>query len=185
MNYEVEMKFRIEDLPGLERRLTERGAAIEDAVLQADLYYAHPSRDFASTDEALRIRRVGDRNFVTYKGPKIDAATKTRQEIEVPIDGGASGAERFAEMLAALGFRRVLDVHKRRRLSKLEWQGHDVEIALDKIDGLGAFAELEIQADEPQLDSARTALLSLAESLGLSGVERRSYLELLLADRRD
>ena len=44
-----------------------------------------PCRDFAQTDEALRIRTVGDTSFVTYKGPKLDATTKTRRELELPL----------------------------------------------------------------------------------------------------
>ena len=180
MQYEVEQKFPVGDLAGLEARLTSLGATIHESVRQVDRYFAHPSRDFAATDEALRIRRVGERNFVTYKGPKIDTATKTRREIERPIEPGAAGAAALAELLEALGFRAVAQVRKQRRRAVIPWQGRQVEGALDEVDTLGTFVELELTADEQQLPAAQAAIRSLADHLGLSGSQRRSYLELLL-----
>ena len=59
MRYEVEMKFRVADRAALESRLVELGATISVAQAEVDVYFAHPARDFARTDEALRIRRKG------------------------------------------------------------------------------------------------------------------------------
>ena len=81
MHIEVEQKFRAAHSPELLARLQRLGATIEEPIEQIDQYFAHPVRDFAQTDEALRIRRVGDLNFVTYKGPKLDSTTKTRREL--------------------------------------------------------------------------------------------------------
>src|SRR6185295_14932137 len=107
MSFEVEQKFPVTDLPALEARLAGVGAREEKVLSQVDQYFAHPARDFARTDEALRIRRVDAENLVTYKGPKLDAATKTRREIELPLAPGDQGAKSFAELLQALGFRPV------------------------------------------------------------------------------
>ena len=85
MMYEVESKFHADDLAQTEQRLVELGAMRGKLVQQVDQYYLHPARDFISTDEALRIRTVGDRSVVTYKGPMLDAVTKTRKEIEIPF----------------------------------------------------------------------------------------------------
>ena len=79
MQYEVELKFPVADLGAIEARLVELGTRFDEAVTQVDRYFAHPARDFARTDEALRIRQVGNACYVTYKGPKVDAATKTRR----------------------------------------------------------------------------------------------------------
>ncbi len=181
MHWEVERKFRVADVGDIERRLARLGATIEPPIEQCDQYFAHPARDFAQTDEALRIRRVGQQNFITYKGPKIDATTKTRRELELPLAPGAAAAHDFAELLAALGFRAVLEVRKSRRTANALWQRYHVEAALDEVAGLGQFVELELQADSDGVDAAREALASLAASLGLTADERRSYLELLLA----
>ena len=52
--------------------------------------------------------------------------------------------------------------------------------ALDEVDGLGTFVELELSADEASLDEARRTIVSLANELDLGPSERRSYLEMLL-----
>ena len=89
---EVEMKFPAADLPTLAARLEALGARRGETLEEADHYFNAPDRDFARTDEALRIRRIGDHNRITYKGPKRDAVTKTRTEIELPIGDGAETA---------------------------------------------------------------------------------------------
>jgi adenylate cyclase class 2 len=181
---EVEMKFLGADFTTLAQRLAQMGAR-EDATREdADHYFNAPDRDFAVTDEALRLRRIADRNLVTYKGPKRDAQTKTRTEIEVPLAPGEDTAAGFVRLVTSLGYRPVAVVHKRRRTFHLERGGFSLEVTLDDVEGLGRFAELEIQAPEEQLDAARNVLLQTAAELGLSQSERRSFLELLLAARK-
>lgn len=183
MKFEVEHKYPVRDAAALEAQLGRLGAVPGEPQFQIDCYYAHPARDFAATDEALRIRRVGQANYVTYKGPKLDPATKTRREIELPLAPGAQAAADFALLLDALGFRPVAEVRKRRRRAEIHWEGRHVEAALDDVDGLGLFLELELPADDRTLDEARACVASLARALGLARGERRSYLELLLAGR--
>ncbi len=180
MTIEVEHKYRIADRHSLDQRLAALNATVAEPQLQVDTYFAHPARDFAQTDEALRIRRVGERNFITYKGPKLDAATKTRREIELPLEAGEPAADAFAELLTVLGFRRVREVRKQRRRVEIAWQGRHVEAALDEVEGLGHFIELELAVEEPDVPAAKACLASLAERLQLKDGERRSYLELLL-----
>jgi adenylate cyclase class 2 len=181
MQYEVELKFPVADLGAIEARLVELGTRFDEAVTQVDRYFAHPARDFARTDEALRIRQVGNACYVTYKGPKVDAATKTRREIELPLGTGPETVLKWTVLLQALGFTAAAEVRKRRRPGHLVWRETDVEIALDEVDRVGTFVELETASDDDRVDSARALVLGLAKQLGLSGSERRSYLELLLA----
>jgi adenylate cyclase class 2 len=148
---------------------------------EVDLYFAHPARDFARSDEGLRIRAIGAANYVTYKGPKIDQTTKTREEIELPLPGGPQGYADGRRLLEALGFRPVAEVRKRRRKAKIARQGREVEVSLDEVDSLGTFVELELIASDGDVEAAKDAIQRLASSLGLSGSQRRSYLELLLA----
>jgi adenylate cyclase class 2 len=181
MKYEVEQKFPVVDLATVEDRLRTLGATFGRPIVQLDRYFAHPSRDFAATDEALRIRQVGDRYCITYKGPKVDAATKTRQEIELPLADGPDVASRWTSLLQSLGFSPAAEVRKRRRPGRVVWQDRNVEVALDDVDRLGTFVELELSVEAASLESAKTCVLSLARELGLSDAERRSYLELLLS----
>lgn len=84
--YEVEVKFRILDLTGFLFRL-ERDcfAHFDPPVIETDLFFQHPVRDFAKTDECLRIRSRQGELMITYKGAKVDLLTKTREEIELPL----------------------------------------------------------------------------------------------------
>ena len=174
---------------------------------EVDVYFAHPARDFAKTDECLRIRRKGDcpdfrghrgaavvgekgtvpfnatTNFITYKGPKIDTATKTRREIDLPLPPGEQAAQAWTDLIEALGFTPVGEVRKSRRKAHVDWQGRSVEVSLDEVAGLGVYVELELIAEADGLDAARSNILALAKILGLEGSERRSYLELLQAKR--
>jgi adenylate cyclase class 2 len=179
MTYEVEMKFPVADMGVLESRLAVMGATIDGPRQEVDAYFAHPARDFKQTDEAIRIRRKGQANFLTYKGPKIDAATKTRREIDLPLPPGEATARAWTGLLEALGFAVAGEVRKTRRKAHVEWQGRRVEASLDEVDRLGSFAELELVVETAELDAARTCVMSLADALSLEGSERRSYLELL------
>jgi adenylate cyclase class 2 len=181
---EVEVKYPVADFAPLEARLREWGARPSEPLHEADHYFNAPDRDFARTDEALRLRRIGSDNRVTYKGPKCDAQTKTRTEIEVPLAEGDAAAADFTRLLTHLGYRAVAVVRKQRRILSLERDGFDLEVCLDEVDEVGRFAEVEILAPEEQLPAARAVLLQVAGELGLSAPERRSYLEMLLAGRK-
>ena len=74
----------------------------------------------------------------------------------------------------------MLTVAKRRRPARVPWQGTEVEVAIDRVAGLGDFIELELQASQGEVPLARAVIESLARELGCTNAERRSYLELLL-----
>ena len=184
MQYEVELKFSLETesrtLNELQSDIESLGAIEAELLHQADTYFAHPARNFAETDEAFRIRSVKETNCVTYKGPVVDPLAKTREEIEISFAEGSVAREQFSLLLHRLGFQPVRSVDKSRRTFHLTWQQRHLEIALDEVDGLGSFVEIEQLADEAERDAARDRILDLADKLKLTQPERRSYLCLLL-----
>ena len=179
MTYEVEMKFPVADMAALAARLAGLGATISPLQPEVDVYFAHPARDFARTDEALRIRRKGRANFITYKGPKVDAITKTRREIDLPLPPGEEAAPAWTTLLETLGFMVVGEVRKSRRKAHVVWQRRSVEVSFDEVERLGTFAELELVVEPTGVKAAKQCIVSLAKSLGLEGSQRQSYLELL------
>jgi adenylate cyclase class 2 len=181
MGYEVEVKYRLVDHDQLERRLAEQGAAREPVITQEDVYLSHPSRDFAVSNEALRIRRIGVENRITYKGPRLSGPTKTREEIEIAVTSGEGAFNQLVRLFENLGFRPVATVRKSRTPFHLNRQGLAVEVVLDRAVGLGDFAEIEaLAATKSELPAAQAAVLALAQELGLTEVEPRSYLRMLL-----
>jgi adenylate cyclase class 2 len=185
MSYEVEVKYRSAEHDRVRRQLLARGAVEEMPIAQEDVYLSHPSRDFAATNEALRLRRTGDENRITYKGPRHSGPTKTREEIEIPL--APKGEEAFQQLLRLfenLGFRPAATIRKRRSTFHLSDSSAAFEVALDRAEGLGDFVEIEtIVAERSDLPEAQSAVLSLARELDLKDVEPRSYLRMALEAR--
>jgi adenylate cyclase class 2 len=167
---EIEVKAPLPDLAKVERRVSELGGRDFGRSIQVDEYYAHPSRDFALTDEALRLRTENDLTVITYKGPKLDRETKTREEFEVSIANRAT----MASILDRLGFKPVIKISKKRHVYGLK----GITVCFDSVVGLGDFVELEVDSDD--VERGKSAIFSLMREIGVSGSERRSYLELLM-----
>ena len=174
---EVEAKVALTDPEPLRRRLHDLGAAASPAEAEEDVFYAHPSRDLAEGDEALRLRRTrggaddGDGFELTYKGPRQAGAYKAREErtLRSPDDP--------APLLAALGFRPAVRLRKTRQRFRLA----ALEVTLDHVDGLGWFAEVEAVGSDAR--GAEAAVHSALRELGLADRPRieLSYVEMALA----
>jgi adenylate cyclase class 2 len=180
---EIEMKFRVADFAPIKTILAEWRARPDEAVDEADHYFNAPDRDFARTDEALRLRRIGANNRVTYKGPKQAGPTKTRTEIEVSLENGAEAADDFCRLLTHLGYSAVTIVRKKRLVYHFTTTGFPLQICLDDVENLGRFVEVEIVATEENKDQAQAVLQQMAADLGLENAERRSYLEMVLLEK--
>ena len=180
---EVELKFAVESLEDLRSQLESLGAQSNGQLVQEDEYLNDPKRDFARTDQALRIRRTGEQYFLTYKGPNLDAVAKIRKEIEIPLVD-ACCSEQLREVFLEMDFVSVAKVSKRRESMLLRWQQQRVEASLDDVHELGGFCELEtVVESEQQAAAAKETLMSLANELGLLTPIRTSYLVLLLTKR--
>jgi adenylate cyclase class 2 len=175
--YEVELKVRA-DHAAVRRRLSALGAERVGTVTQVDTYYDAPHRDFGTTDEALRLRRErndeGSTTRLTYKGPLVEAASKTRRELETAVDDG----DRLGEILEAVGFDPAAVVEKERERYRLD--GYTV--TLDSVADLGEFVEVEREAPEADVESVREGATARLRDLDLDPAEqiRTSYLGLLL-----
>ncbi len=189
MTLEVEVKLRVEDPEAVKNALEREGEVVR-TVRQEDVYFSHPCRDFAETDEALRLRRVvedgQETSLVTYKGPKLGEVGKSRVEVEVEVSDGDS----MRRILEELGFNPLdeFTIRKIRSVYKLAISGLDIKACLDEVDGLGTFLELEIETDEDvDIDELEKRLLKIArDRLNVEGeVVRKSYLELLMQKGRE
>lgn len=196
--YEIELKYRIDDVSVVLSRLLKLGAVESATELHEDTYYRHPCRDFAATGEALRIRRIDGMPFVTYKGAKKMVShgdvtgIKLRRELEWALAPADHDGAKMAEMLTSLGFSVVATVIKQRRPFEIqlgsEFGGGDdlgearAVVTIDCVNGIGDFAEIEVLCEnESEQQRAAAAIGELAGQLGVAIAEPRSYLSMVLA----
>lgn len=184
---EIEIKAKIASVAEMAERIAGAGAVFECDLVHEDIYFDRPAKlgSFARTDEALRLRISRNETagkeevFLTYKGPKVDATTKTREEVDVAV----ADAGKVRRILALLGFKEVIVIEKVRK----HYQHGDVSIMLDRVEGLpDPYMEVEILADdEGALDARREQLFRYLEGVGIGrgASERMSYLELVLSAR--
>lgn len=176
---EVELKYPLNDPEDFLSQLLARGAARGGETTERDLYFKHPSRDFSVTGEALRVRWDGHAGTITYKGPFLDAVSKSREECEASLADERAVAD-AGTVFERLGFIAVRGVEKRRTKFFLRHSDREITVTIDDVSGLGLYAELETMSEEAGWQAARDELANLAERLGLTQSERRSYLELLM-----
>lgn len=167
---------------------------------ETDIYFNGNDRNFAKTDEALRLRSCEElykkphsekpqkdtAAFITYKGPKLDEDSSTRTEYETSI-GDLSTAK---ELLCALGYKALFTVEKIRDEFKLEEfklcddknRIGEITLCIDEVSGLGNYIELETLADsEDNKEIFTEKLINILDELKIprENMTRKSYLELL------
>ncbi|WP_290596113.1 MULTISPECIES: class IV adenylate cyclase [unclassified Archaeoglobus] len=168
---EVEAKFIYKE--GVEEKLREIAEPVIEKF-EHDIYFNHPCKDFKKTDEAVRIRRDVEGVTVTYKGPKVDLETKSREEVKVKVDS----FENAFELLQKLGFRPVREVKKLRKIYRLK----GAIVCVDDVEGVGRFIEIEIESGSIR---DKEILFDIAKLLGYSREESitQSYLEMILQEK--
>lgn len=169
---EVETKIIVSNLPEIADRLRSLGASYLGGSFQHDTYLNAPHCDYAKTDEALRVRETKSGTEITYKGPKQQkSGSKARTEITLSV----ASAEDAIRLLTAAGFH-VSEIVKKERE---EYSYDGTTIALDRVEGLGTYIEIEVLTDE-DIPAANRKIESVKKELNISGAHiPESYLELL------
>ncbi len=162
MPVETEIKFGVDSLDGLRRRLEGAGFALHTPrAFESNVLYDTPDRRMRARTEILRIRSYAGRWTVTHKrlpdeGPGEDTH-KHRIETETEVADGAVLAEVFLSLGLTPAFR-----YEKWRTEWTDGRGHCV---VDETP-IGNYAELEGTAD--WIDRAAARL----------GIERSRYITL-------
>ncbi|HNZ59979.1 MAG TPA: class IV adenylate cyclase [Methanofastidiosum sp.] len=167
---ELEMKAKIDTYTrGRINQILRRAEFIEEKI-EEDIYFSSPIKDFKETDEALRVRYSNNKVILTYKGPKLDKVSKSREEYEAFVSG------EIEQILQKLGYKEVLKVKKKRKVYRYK----EYIISIDEVEDLGEYLEVELKSDNLRDVEKIESLFNL---LFLDS-ERRSYLELLLCKKK-
>ena len=154
MPVETEIKFRIDDLPGLTHRLQAAGFRLQTPrSFESNVLYDTPDRQMRARTEILRIRTYAGRSILTHKrlpdsGPGEDTH-KHRIETETEVSDG----EALAEVFLSLGLVPAFRYEKWRT----EWQDGQGHCVVDETP-IGNYAELEGPASWIDSTAARLAV---------------------------
>lgn len=179
---EVEQKYRVPNPESILARLELADFRPALEIKQVDAYYQHPSRNFAQTDEAFRLRQDGDQFCVSYKGPKQPGPCKQRFELELPLEPTNQTQEDWHELLTRLSFQFVAQVVKFRQCFYAT-QHPNLTVMIDRLQTGNepmVFCEIEVLAEQNETEAAARAIESLASSLELDQIVKKSYLKITL-----
>ncbi len=178
----------------IERKFTltpDKKASIEDwlqqeyglpqPVRQIDEVFLHGIDSFAEFKRGMpimRIRSADNETTLTYKKGINDKGDMIEHELTI------GSATTMRAMLKEMDYRSVTKVDKLRTEVKVG----ELAIALDAVEGLGDFLEIEaIKADKSQLESTEWQIMEMAAGLGLSeaDIEARKYDQMIAALQKD
>ncbi|HEY1406798.1 MAG TPA: class IV adenylate cyclase [Spirochaetota bacterium] len=167
---EIELKAPVSGADEIREKILSIGGIFQKVQQETDYYYNHPSRDFAVTGEAFRIRVENGVSRLTYKGPKLGGIAKTRVERETDI----GDSDIMKEILNSLGFVSSGVVSKKREYFALD----DATVTIDMVADLGVYVEIEMIGDDRSRIEPK--ILAIADRLDLHTFESRSYLAMIL-----
>jgi adenylate cyclase class 2 len=154
MPVETEIKFHVDDLAGLARRLEAAGFHLQTPrAFESNVLYDTPDRQMRARTEILRIRGYAGQWTVTHKrlpdiGPGEDSH-KHRIETETEVADG----DALAEIFLALGLVPAFRYEKWRT----EWTDGEGHCVVDETP-IGDYAELEGPAEWIDRAAARIGL---------------------------
>ena len=168
-NKEIEIKFRVDDLRTLARRLRAAGFRLVTSRTHEDnTLYDLPGRVLRKRGEVLRLRKYGSEWLLTHKARGRVTRHKTRVETETGIAEGA----KMEAILRSLGYEPAFRYEKFRG----EWSDGKGHVVVDETP-IGTFGEIEGRAR--WID--RTARLLAIEP---KSYITQSYVELFFAWKR-
>jgi adenylate cyclase class 2 len=133
---EIEVKVRVDDLTALRARLMTMGATVmKERHFEENTLYDFRDRRLAGRREALRVRKVGRKAYLTYKGPP----QKSRKyKIRTEYETEARNARHLIRILQSLDLIPVVHYEKYRTVLR---KG-TLKICLDETRA-GSFVEFE------------------------------------------
>ena len=135
MAKEVEIKFRIKNMPEVVRSLREVGfKCVTPSTHEMNALYDLPGQKLRKRGELLRLRKYGESWVLTHKAKAQAVRHKSRVELQTDIKDG----KEMDGILRALGFAPIFRYEKYRA----EWSDGTGHVVLDETP-IGTFGEIE------------------------------------------
>jgi adenylate cyclase class 2 len=133
---EIEVKYRVCDLPALEAELRRRGVVLSSPVHQDDQAYAQDGWRYGMSKLGVafaRLRTQDSHHLFTLKRPTDNEMACLEFETEV------ADRDQMHEAIQHMGFYPTVRIVKTRRTARLG----NVSLCLDDVEHIGAFLEIE------------------------------------------
>lgn len=135
MAQEVEIKFQVNDLRALNRKLRSAGFRVKTPrTHEMNTLYDLPGNVLRKRKELLRLRQYGSEWKLTHKSASRRARHSSREELETKVEDGKT----MQEILAALGYSPSFRYEKFRA----EWTDGKGNVVVDETP-IGNFCEVE------------------------------------------
>jgi len=162
---EIEVKIKVDDLNAIKEKILRIGAKIEkDRFWEENTLFDFPSQDLYKKKQALRLRKIDKKSYLTFKGPPQKSRKfKVREEFETEV----KKEKQLRKILKALGF--VPSFHYQKY--RTTYRKKHLRICLDET-SIGHFIELE---------GERSEIVRFTKSLGFSKNEfiKLDYIQLM------
>ena len=137
---EIEVKILDIDEEKIINQLVTLGAKkIFEGEIHA-LAFDFPDKRLDNEDSFVRVRTVGDKVELCFKGEKKDSQFKSREEIEVSV----SGFKDTIQILEKIGLKKYHEGKKHRQSYKFE----DARFEIDSWENIPPFLEIEAKTEE-------------------------------------
>lgn len=165
-NKEVEVKLEIDvdEYQRLKDVLGKEARFVSEEV-QRDTYLSPKNNNYFDEEfpyKWLSMRSRGGKNILNFKHYYPEGAERHTYCDEYETD--VAEPDRMMDILGALDIEKVVEVVKR-RLKYIYKE--DFEVALDEVDGLGHFIEIEALKDLGGIEETRRRVVAVIESLGI------------------
>lgn len=133
---EIEVKVRVHDLKKTQKILLSSGAELyKSRYFEENILYDFPEKKLTKSNQALRLRSIGKKNILTYKGElQKSRKFKVRNEYETEV----KNQHQLKKIISSLGFRQIFTYQKYRS----EFRTKNLKIFLDETKA-GKFIEFE------------------------------------------
>jgi len=132
---ENEVKFKVKDIKKMRSLLIKLGAKPYPKTKETDYSFDTPDGFLSRQGKLLRLRKIQRQAVLTFKGPRVAARFKKREEINIKLDNFKS-AKNF---LCQIGFVECFNKEKIRQ----SFRYGNIEITFDKLPFIGYYLEIE------------------------------------------
>jgi len=160
-NKEIEVKILDINVEEVKNKLQELGAEkVFDGNLEI-VTFDHPEKNLKEEGKLLRVRKMGNKTELCFKGKKEPGKFKVREEVEVLTDN----FENTVNILEKVGFSKVFEGNKKRE----SYQLGNIKFEIDTYPGIPTFLEIEAPTEEEVAEFVQKLGYTMEQTSTLSG----------------